>query len=88
MSNRNGQDLLEISIKDNGIGLDSANYEKIFTAFERLHSKDQFERNGLGLALCKKIVKRHNGNIKVISELDNGAEFIVSIPLKQLKAAI
>ncbi|MFH6951030.1 ATP-binding protein [Flavobacterium sp. FlaQc-51] len=88
MINRNGQDFLEISIKDNGIGLDSTNYEKIFTAFERLHSKDQYEGNGLGLALCKKIVKRHNGDIRVIAELDNGAEFIVALPLQQFKDTI
>lgn len=88
MINHNGKDFLEISIKDNGIGLDSTNYEKIFTPFERLHSKDQFEGNGLGLSLCKKIVKRHNGEIRVISELDNGAEFVIALPLKQFKDTI
>ncbi|MBS7233855.1 PAS domain S-box protein [Flavobacterium psychroterrae] len=83
-----GNDLLQISIKDNGIGLDSSHYERIFNAFERLHSKDQYEGNGLGLALCKKIVKRHNGDIRAIGEKDNGAEFIVTLPLKQFKTTI
>lgn len=49
-------DSIEITIKDNGIGIDDAFAEKIFIAFERLHSKDLYEGNGLGLALCRKIV--------------------------------
>lgn len=55
--------ILEIKIKDNGIGLDPIYAEKIFNAFERLHFKDEFEGNGLGLALCRKIAKRHNDTI-------------------------
>ncbi|MNR35156.1 Phytochrome-like protein cph1 [compost metagenome] len=78
-----GAELLEIKIKDNGIGLDPIYAEKIFDAFERLHSKDQFEGNGLGLSLCRKIARRHNGKISATGEKDNGAEFIVSLPLKQ-----
>ena len=74
---------LEISFKDNGIGLDPVDAVKIFTAFERLHSKDQYEGNGIGLALCQKIISRHNGTIKAKGEKENGAEFIVTLPLKQ-----
>ncbi|PXY46849.1 PAS domain-containing sensor histidine kinase [Flavobacterium hydrophilum] len=81
--NRDAQDLVQITIKDNGIGLDAAFAEKIFTAFERLHSKDEYEGNGLGLALCRKIVKRHNGKITATGEKDNGAEFTVTLPLRQ-----
>jgi len=83
VSNQEGIELLEIKIKDNGIGLDPVFAEKIFDAFERLHSKDQFEGNGLGLALCRKIAKRHNGSITAAGEKDNGAEFTVTLPLKQ-----
>lgn len=83
INNDDGIELLEIKIKDNGIGLDPIYAEKIFNAFERLHSKDQYEGNGLGLALCRKIAKRHNGTITAIGEKDNGAEFIVTLPLKQ-----
>jgi light-regulated signal transduction histidine kinase (bacteriophytochrome) len=75
--------LLQIKIKDNGIGLDQVYAEKIFDAFERLHSKDEFEGNGLGLALCRKIAKRHNGSISANGVKDNGAEFTVTLPLKQ-----
>ncbi|WDF57579.1 ATP-binding protein [Flavobacterium sp. KACC 22758] len=81
--NSDGQDLLQITIKDNGIGLDKAFAEKIFTAFERLHTKDEYEGNGIGLALCRKIVKRHNGKITAAGEKDNGAEFTVTLPLSQ-----
>ena len=74
---------MKIVIKDNGIGLDAAFAERIFTAFERLNSKDQYEGNGLGLALCRKIAKRHHGTITATGEKDNGAEFTVILPLKQ-----
>jgi PAS domain S-box-containing protein len=83
IKNEDGVELLKINIKDNGIGLDPIYAEKIFNAFERLHSKDEFEGNGLGLALCRKIAKRHNGTITANGEKDNGAEFIVTLPLKQ-----
>ena len=86
--NKNGIDLVEITIKDNGIGLDAAFVERIFNAFERLHSKDQYEGNGLGLSLCRKIAKRHNGTITAKGEKDNGAEFIVTLPIKQTEESI
>jgi PAS domain S-box-containing protein len=86
--NNEGIDLVQITIKDNGIGLDVINAEKIFNAFERLHSKDQYEGNGLGLALCRKIAKRHGGTITATGEKDNGAEFIVTLPLRQSLAKI
>jgi len=76
-------DAVQISIKDNGIGMDADFAEKIFTAFERLHSKDEYEGNGLGLSLCRKIAKRHHGTITATGEKNNGAEFIVTLPLKQ-----
>lgn len=79
----NGDDAVQIIITDNGIGMDPAFAEKIFTAFERLNSKDQYEGNGLGLALCRKIVNRHHGTITAWGEKDNGAEFRVTLPLKQ-----
>ncbi|WP_417941449.1 ATP-binding protein [Flavobacterium sp. RS13.1] len=83
-----GNEMVQISIKDNGIGLEAAFTEKIFNAFERLHSKDQYEGNGLGLSLCRKIAKRHNGSITAKGEKDNGAEFIVTLPVKQTEESI
>ncbi|MFH7015735.1 ATP-binding protein [Flavobacterium sp. FlaQc-47] len=79
-----GKDAVQIVIKDNGIGMDAAYAERIFSAFERLHSKDDYEGNGLGLALCRKIAIRHHGTITATGEKDNGAEFTVTLPLKQL----
>ncbi|MCP2025172.1 PAS domain S-box-containing protein [Flavobacterium sp. HSC-32F16] len=73
----------EISIEDNGIGLDNAYSERIFTAFERLHSKDQYEGSGLGLSLCRKIAERHGGTIKARGEKDAGSVFTVLLPLTQ-----
>lgn len=78
-----GEDAVQIIIKDNGIGLDSAFAERIFGAFERLNSKDQYEGNGLGLSLCRKIAERHKGTITAKGEKENGAEFTVTLPLKQ-----
>lgn len=86
--NVDGNDSVQITIKDNGIGLDAKFAEKIFTAFERLHSKDQYEGNGLGLALCRKIVNRHNGKISATGEKENGAEFTVTLPLSQTMQTI
>lgn len=87
-TNIEGRDAVQITIKDNGIGLDPEFAERIFTAFERLNSKDQYEGNGLGLALCRKIAKRHNGLIIAKGEKDNGAEFIVTLPIKQSTVSI
>jgi PAS domain S-box-containing protein len=84
----NGSDFLKIVIKDNGIGLDPIYAERIFNDFERLHSKDEYEGNGLGLPLCRKIVKRHNGTISASGKKDNGAAFTVALPLKQTRSAI
>ncbi|RZJ91971.1 MAG: PAS domain-containing protein [Chryseobacterium sp.] len=84
----NDGEYLQIIITDNGIGLDIAYAERIFKEFERLNSKDNFEGNGLGLALCKKIVQRHNGFIKAAGQIDNGAEFTIMLPLKQKLSTI
>ena len=86
--NKDNIDWVEIIIKDNGIGLEAAFVERIFNAFERLHSKDQYEGNGLGLSLCRKIAKRHNGTITAKGEKDNGAEFVVTLPIKQIEESI
>lgn len=83
IKNINSIESIEISFKDNGIGLDPLYAKKIFAAFERLHSKNEYEGNGIGLALCQKIINRHNGTIVAHGEQENGAEFIVTLPLKQ-----
>jgi len=69
-----------ISIRDNGIGIDSAYFEKIFQVFQRLHSKAEFSGSGIGLASTKKIIERHGGRIWISSKLDQGSIFHFSLP--------
>lgn len=72
---------LEISVKDNGIGFDSDQKEKIFDLFRRLHAKDKYAGTGIGLAICKKIVSNHSGFIKAESFPGNGSRFAVYLPI-------
>lgn len=73
--------LLEIRIADNGIGFNQEDHEKIFGLFYRLHSRAEFEGNGLGLSICKKIVENHNGKITAESKLGEGATFKILLPV-------
>ena len=70
----------QITIADNGIGFEQQYADKIFEIFQRLHGRSQYEGTGIGLAVCKKIMDRHNGKISVESELGKGSRFILSLP--------
>ena len=72
-----------ISIKDNGIGFDEKYVSNIFDLFERLHSKDKYEGTGIGLAIAKKIIEKHQGLITATSKTGNGAEFKIILPISQ-----
>ncbi|MDB6171798.1 MAG: Multi-sensor signal transduction histidine kinase [Chthoniobacteraceae bacterium] len=78
-----GEEMCQITIKDNGIGFGPQFAEQIFVVFQRLHSRSEYEGTGIGLAVCRKITDRHGGTIVAKSTEGHGATFIVTLPLRQ-----
>ncbi|MGD8276766.1 MAG: two-component regulator propeller domain-containing protein [Gemmatimonadota bacterium] len=74
---------VELRFEDNGIGFDSADAERVFQPFQRLHSRQEYEGTGIGLAICRKIAERHRGSIRVESSPGKGSVFTVSLPARQ-----
>lgn len=72
-------------VADNGIGFEEKYLDRIFTPFQRLHSRGEYEGTGMGLAVCRKIVERHGGHITARSTPGAGATFIVLLPLKHME---
>ena len=72
-----------IYIEDNGIGFDEQYLDKIFTMFQRLHGRAEYEGTGIGLSIVKKIIEMHNGIVTAKSEANKGTTFIIVLPLKQ-----
>lgn len=75
--------IAELTVQDNGIGFDEQYATRIFRAFERLHGAREYPGTGIGLALCRKIVERHNGTITARGEVGVGAMLTVRLPLEQ-----
>lgn len=73
----------QLFVEDNGIGFDEKYIDRIFSIFQRLHSRSEYSGTGVGLALCKKIIERHGGTITARSP-GEGAKFIVTLPVKQV----
>ena len=74
---------IQIIIEDNGIGFEQKYSEKIFGVFQRLHPRSKYDGTGIGLAICRKIVDRHNGNIKAYGFPGKGTKIIIELPKKQ-----
>jgi PAS domain S-box-containing protein len=70
----------KISVRDNGIGMYTADADTIFAPFKRLHSQQEYEGTGIGLAICRRIVTRHGGRIGAESELNKGSTFWFTLP--------
>jgi PAS domain S-box-containing protein len=80
MLEKTGNDYIVLLISDNGIGFEQKFAKEIFQTFTRLHSKDEYEGTGLGLALCYKIVQRHGGTIEATGMPGEGATFRIFLP--------
>ncbi|MES2513212.1 MAG: response regulator [Bacteroidota bacterium] len=70
-----------IHFSDNGIGFDEKFLDRIFVIFQRLHTRDTYEGTGIGLAITKKIIDKHNGSISAKSKLNEGATFTMILPV-------
>jgi light-regulated signal transduction histidine kinase (bacteriophytochrome) len=73
---------VEIVVADNGIGIESSQFERIFGVFEKLHGRDEYEGSGIGLAICQKIVEHHGGAIRIQSDVGEGTQFFIRLPLE------
>ena len=78
-------DFIRICIQDNGIGFDELYLSKIFTIFQRLHGQSEYAGTGIGLAIVKKIIEKHDGLIWARSKVEEGSTFIIILPIEQTK---
>jgi signal transduction histidine kinase len=77
---------IQISVTDNGIGFDESHIETVFQPFKRLVGRSEYEGSGIGLAISRKIVERHGGEITARSMRGKGAAFIITFPIEQSDA--
>ncbi len=73
-------DAWQFSVQDNGVGFDPRYAELVFGVFKRLATREEFPGNGMGLAICRKVIERHGGKIWVETEIGQGARFLFTVP--------
>jgi light-regulated signal transduction histidine kinase (bacteriophytochrome) len=82
-----GKQLCQLSISDNGIGFDEKYLDRIFNVFQRLHTRNEYEGTGMGLAIVRKIAVYHGGDVTAKSKPGQGASFILTLPVVHPKKA-
>lgn len=81
-------DVWVLTVSDNGIGIPAESWQDIFVIFRRLHTRDEYEGNGIGLSICKKIIERHGGKIWIEAQPRPGSCFKFTLPVKPEPTAI
>jgi light-regulated signal transduction histidine kinase (bacteriophytochrome) len=77
---RHDEDHWTLTIQDNGIGIPLEHQDRVFQIFQRLHSRDEYDGTGIGLAVCRRIAERHGGKISLHSTTGQGTTFFVTLP--------
>jgi signal transduction histidine kinase len=83
----NCTEMCRLRVADNGIGFEESHADRIFTPFKRLHGRGEYEGTGMGLAICRRIVERHGGDISVDSTPGEGTTFTVLLPVRRAEGS-